>query len=80
MRMTNLTCNTCGQPLFDVAGFGEGQKLLCNNSACLTHFKHVKCPKCSRGVINVRILGLGHQMFQCENGHQWDSLKRQISI
>lgn len=75
MRQTNINCPTCGEPMFDVGGFGEGQKLICNNTSCPSHYRHIKCQRCSSADKKVTVIGIGHQIFTCNNcGNQWSSI------
>lgn len=77
MRTTNIPCSSCGELLVDVSGLGDkSQNLICNNTSCLSHYRHINYPQCgSAGKNNIQVLGLGHQRFTCSNcSHQWSSI------
>lgn len=74
MRPIGVRCPHCNHNLFDISGLGESGKFICNNPACPGHFKHFKCPTCGEVVKKVKVLGIGHQILTCENGHDWDTL------
>ena len=71
MRPIGVRCPHCNHNLFDISGLGESEKFICNNPACPGHFK---CPTCGEVVKKVKVLGIGHQILTCENGHEWDTL------
>jgi hypothetical protein len=78
LRFTNISCRYCGKRLLDIGGFGEGQKLICNNVSCESHYLHILCPNelCRSNRKFVRVLGLGHKLFRCKKcGTQWNSLQ-----
>lgn len=77
MRSTNVLCKYCKKRLIDIGGFGEGEKLICNNNSCESHYLHIICPNesCGSNEKFIRVLGLGHQLLKCKKcGTQWDSL------
>lgn len=74
MRPIGVKCPHCNHNLVDISGLGESRKPICNNPACPGHFQHVNCRKCGGKVEKVSVLGIGHQILTCENGHSWDSL------
>lgn len=75
MLIKNFVCKDCGNQLVDVSGLGcTGKKLICNNGKCSSHFKHIKCPKCSSTDKDENVIGLGHQQFTCRRcNNKWNN-------
>ncbi len=75
MRITGDICEFCGRPMIDIAGFDQKEpRLICNNGKCSSNFAHIMCPECHSGDKDIKVIGLGHQMFKCKQcGREWNS-------
>lgn len=61
-------CKYCGEP-----------KTLGNHAIPLKMAEQIekeKCGKCDKETLASCVLGIGHFMYLCENGHRWSNLER----
>lgn len=67
-----MNCRFCGQALQTFTGLGGLSETICVNTACPGKHRNVECPKCSSIDKQIKVLGIGHFQFTCnECGNIW---------
>jgi hypothetical protein len=65
-------CSHCHSPLKNIAGVGLQPRYKCINSHCSTNkTRKLKCPNpsCNGGEMKEEKIGIGHQLYTCEQCH-----------